>query len=82
MRRGDCPAPPITAAVVGTVDRPRICINAPATNIAATYGPFWPTLVVYLWEYPDANAFMPFGQRNAVATYQRVQRAMFAPRLL
>ncbi|KAI4966881.1 hypothetical protein ZWY2020_035761 [Hordeum vulgare] len=33
-------------------------------------------------EYPDANAFMYFGQGNAVASYQRIQQAMLAPRQL
>ncbi|KAE8805052.1 hypothetical protein D1007_18896 [Hordeum vulgare] len=82
MRRGDRPAPPIAVAVIGTVDRPRICINASATNIYAAHDPFWPTLAGYRWDYPGTNGFMPFGLRNAAATYQRVQQAMLVPRPL
>ena len=82
MRRSDCPAPPIAVVVVSTVDRPRICINASATNIVAAHGPFCPTLTGYWWEYPSANAFMPFGLGNVAATYQRLQQAMLVPRLL
>ncbi|KAE8786264.1 hypothetical protein D1007_39868 [Hordeum vulgare] len=44
MQGRDCPASPIAVAVIGTVYRPRISINALAIESAEAQGPFWPAL--------------------------------------
>ena len=80
MRGGDCPASRI--AVVGTVDRPRICINALAIDRVAAQGSFWPALADHQWVCPGAGTLMPFGLGNSTATYRRLQQAMLMPCLL